>query len=304
MRRAATALIFGFGLLMVFWVYMVHTLSIVQRLAVVDVVEGRAEVLVHGRGEPAPLAVGQLVRAGDLVQTGPASAVELRWVRWAGGVRIRIDQNTRFWVTRSIVNKSTSEEEARLRVDLGKIWLRLRQTLTGKSKFEVETPTVVAAVRGTMFSVAVAGDGTSNIEVLEGEVTVAGRDGAATTLTAGSHTAIGPGQQALETHPLTAQELQEWQEQDCLIGPFLQVESPTDGVLAEEASCTVSGRAEPGSQVLVNGSTVELSERSGFSITVPLAAGVNTIVVTARDSANRETTIVRTVPRAAEVGRD
>jgi len=304
MRRAATALIFGFGLLMIFWVYMVHTLTIVQRLAVVDVVEGRAEVLVHGRGEPVPLAVGELVRAGDVVRTGPGSTVELRWVGWAGGMRIRIDQNTRFRVTRSIINKSTSEEEARLRVDFGKIWLRLRQALTGKSKFEVETPTVVAAVRGTVFSVAVAEDGTSDIEVLEGEVAVTGRDGAATTLTGGSRTAIAPGQQAAETQPLSAEELEEWQRQICMIGPFLEVGSPTDGVLLEEASCTVSGRAEPGSQVLVNGSRVELSKQWEFSVTVPLAAGVNTIVVTARDSANREAMIVRTVPRVADLGRD
>ncbi|UCC68494.1 MAG: FecR domain-containing protein [Armatimonadota bacterium] len=304
MRRAATALIFGFALLMIFWVYMMHTLTIVQRLAVVDVVEGRAEVLVHGRGDPVPLEVGRLVRAGDLVRTGPGSAVELRWVGWAGGMRIRIDHDTRFWVTRSIINKSAGEGEARLRVDLGKVWLRLRQALTGKSKFEVETPTVVAAVRGTVFSVAVTGDGTSEIEVFEGKVGIAGRDGAATTLTAGSRTAIAPGQQTVETQPLTPEELDEWQKRACLIGPFLEVASPTDGVLLDEASCAVSGRAEPGSQVFVNGSRVELSKKGEFSVTVPLAAGVNTIVVTARDAANREVTVVRTVPRVADLESD
>jgi hypothetical protein len=304
MRKAATALIFAFALLTIIWFYMTYSLVIVQRLAVVDVVDGRAEVLVHGRGDPVPLEVGELVRAGDLVRTGPASTVELRWVRWAGGMRIRIDPSTDFWVTRSITNKSTKAEEARLRVDVGKIWLRLRQALTGKSKFEVETPTVVAAVRGTAFSVAVANDGTSEIEVFEGEVAVEGRDGAATTLTAGSRTAVGAGQEAVETQPLTLEELAEWRAHASMVGPFLEVSSPADGVLVEQASCAVSGRAEPGCQVLVNGGTVDLSEQGEFSITVPLAAGVNTIVVTARDATNRETTLVLSVPRVAELRGD
>ncbi len=304
MRKAATALIFGFALLMILWYYMAYSLAIVQRLAVVDVVDGQAEVLVRGRGDPVPLEAGRLVRAGDLVRTGPASTVELRWVRWAGGMRIEIDPDTDFWVTRSIINKSTKAEEARLRVDAGRIWVRLRQALTGKSKFEVETPTVVAAVRGTAFSVAVADDGTSEIEVFEGEVAVEGRDGAATTLTARSRTAVEAGQDALETHPLTLEELAEWRAHGSIVGPFLDVGSPVDGVLVEQASCAVSGRAEPGSQVLVNGGAVDLSEQGEFSITVPLAAGVNTIVVTARDATNRETTVVLSVPRAAELQGD
>ena len=298
MRRAATALIFGFGLLMIFWVYLVHSLAIVQRVAVVDVVAGQADVLVHGKGEPVPLEVGKLVRAGDLVRTGPESSVELRWVRWAGGMRIEIGPETRFEVTRAITNTRKKTEDCRLRVDFGRIWVRVRKAITGRSKFEVETPTVVAAVRGTVFSVAVDASGVSEVQVYEGQVSVVGRDGAATTLTAGSRTAVAPRQGAAETQPLTAEEKEEWERHHCLIGPFLVVDSPTDGVLAETGSCTVSGRVERGAQVFVNTGPVELSKQGEFSLLVPLSAGINTIVVTARDPSGRENTIVRTVPRA------
>lgn len=299
MRRAATALIFGFALLMIFWVYMTHSIVIVHRLAVVDVMEGRAEVLVHGEGDPVPLAPGKLVRVGDVVRTGPASSVELRWVRWAGGMRIKIGPSTSFKVIRAIRNTSTKAEESRLHVDFGKIWVRLRKAITGRSKFEVETPTVVAAARGTVFSVAVARDGSTEIQVWEGEVAVTGRDGAATTLTKGSSTAIAPGQQAAETDPLSPEDQDEWRRHSCMIGPFLALVSPLDGVMVEEASCIVSGRAEPGARVLVNGGSVEVADEGDFSLTLPLGEGVNTIVVTARDAAGRETTILRTVPRAA-----
>ena len=127
MRQAAMLIIFLFALALVFGVYLSHSLVIVQRLAVVDVAQGKAEVLVHGRGDPTPLQVGKLVRAGDIVRTGPKSSVELRWVRWAGGMRVKIGENTRFRVIRSLLNRRTDETRARLGVDLGKIWVRLRQ---------------------------------------------------------------------------------------------------------------------------------------------------------------------------------
>jgi len=300
MRQAATLMIFLFALALIFGISLSHSLVIVQRLAVVDVAEGRAEVFVHGRGDPVPLEVGKLVRAGDVVRTGPRSSVELRWVRWAGGMRIKIGENTRFKVIRSIVNRRTKETKARLGLDLGKIWVRLREALIGRSKFEVETPTVVAAVRGTVFSVAVAKDGTSQVEVLEGEVAVARRDGATATLTGGSETCIAPGQQALETQPLTSEELEQWRTQTSMIGPFLAVSSPADEVLVEEASCTVSGRVEPGAEVFVNGRQVEVSAKAEFLLTVPLEAGPNILAVSARDAAGRETTVVRTVTRGQQ----
>jgi hypothetical protein len=297
MRRAAVVIIFGFGLLMVLWVCFVHSFWIVQRLVVVDVVEGKVEVLVHGRGDPVPLEVGELVRAGDVIRTGSGSLVELRWVRWAGGMRIKIGENTHFRVIRSITNRKTKETNARLGLDLGKIWVRVREALTGKSKFEVETPTVVAAVRGTVFSVAVAEDGTSQVEVLEGEVAVARRDGPGTILTGGSHSHFSPGQQAVETRPLAGDEMEAWMRQASLLGPFLAVNSPADGAVVTEPSCGVSGRAEPGAEVFVNGRAIEPSREAEFLTSVPLEPGPNTVAVTVRDSAGRETTLVRTVSR-------
>ena len=50
--------------------------------------------------------------------------------------------------------------------------------------------------------------------------------------------------------------------------------------------------------MFVNTGPVELSKQEEFSLLVPLSAGINTIVVTARDPSGRENTIVRTVPRA------
>lgn len=300
MRKAAFAIIFGFGLILIFGVYLSHTLFIMQRVAVVDLVEGEAEVLVRGTGDPVPLEVGELVRAGDLVQTGPGASVELRWTRWGGGTRIKVGPNTRFRVTRSIINTSTKSEESRLRVDEGRIWVRIRKALSGESKFEVETPTVVAAVRGTIFGVTVHGSGASHIEVLEGQVEVATAAGTSTILTGGSETDILPDQEALETSPLPPDDVAAWEAHTSMVGPFLVVESPADGVLIERASCAVSGRTEAGAQVFVNGDPVSVDDEHRFSVKVSLGEGMNYLVATARDAEGRETTVVHAVPRAAE----
>ena len=296
-RQAATALLFVFTLLMIFAAYMLSSMAIVQRYAVLDVVEGSAQVLVHGEGEPAPCKAGELVRVGDVLQTGPDSSVELRWLRWAGGMRLKVGPESRFTIVRAIVNKSDEREESRLRLDEGRIWIRLRKALTGRSKFEVETPTVVAAVRGTVFGVTVAEDGTSTVEVYDGHVAVAGVDGATATVTGGGHTTVRREQRGCATLPMDHAHLAQWEAQSSIVGPFLEVTSPSEGASAGADSIPVTGRTERGLDVSINGAAVEISSKGEFTQEIHLAGGTNAIVVTARDREGRETVITRTVLR-------
>lgn len=289
MRQAAVALIFMFALLIIFAVYLSYSLAIVQRVAIVDAVEGNAQLLVHGEGDPKPVEEGRLVRTGDVLITGPDSSVELRWMRWAGGMRITVGENSRFKVIKSIVNRSKDVEESRLRLDVGRIWVRLRQALTGRSKFEVETPTIVAAVRGTIFSVEVAEDGSSRVEVYEGTVAVSAEGGAAATLTSGSQVGLQPGQEETEIRPLTLDELGDWESRDSMLGPFLAIASPSDGLATSDPSVLVAGRTEPGVQVFVNGREAAVAEDGEFSHSVPLNEEATPLAVLARDAEGRET---------------
>ncbi|HUU55382.1 MAG TPA: FecR domain-containing protein [Armatimonadota bacterium] len=298
MRQAATLFIFGFALLLIFFIYLAKSLAVVQRVAVVDAIVGEAEVRVHGEGDPAPLEVGKLVRAGDIVQTGADSSVELRWVRWAGGMRIRIGPSTRFAVTRAVVNRSSEEKESRVRVEEGTIWIRLREALTGKSKFEVETPTAVAAVRGTVFRVTVARDGSSTVSVWEGMVVVSGGRGQEVVVGGGSMVALGVGEGEIAQRALSAEESEAWLAQTSIIGPFLFVEVPEEGATVEGGSCVVSGRTEPGVKVFVNEAPAAVSEKGEFSATVELSEGQYLIWVRARGTEGVETTVVREVSQA------
>jgi len=298
MRQVATLFIFGFALLLVFFIYLAKSLAVVQRVAVVDAVVGNAQVLMRGEGDPIPLEVGKLVRAGDTVQTGADSSVELRWARWAGGMRIRVGPSTQFVVTKATRNRSSDEEESRVRVEEGTVWIRLREALKGKSKFEVETPTAVAAVRGTIFKVAVASDGSSTVSVWAGMVAVSGKGRPEVIVGGGSMAALGAGEGEIAQRALSAAESKAWLEHKSIIGPFLLVESPEDGAPMGSDSCEVSGRTEPGVKVFVNDSPAEVSEEGEFSTTVTLSQGQHRLQILARGPEGAETTVVREVAQA------
>jgi hypothetical protein len=234
------------------------------------------------------------VHAGDVIRTGPDGSVELRWARWAGGMRIRIGPDTTFTVKRAVVNRSTGREESRLRVDEGSVWVRLRRALTGKSKFEVETPTAVAAVRGTIFRVTVHRDGTSEVSVWQGTVSVEAEKGGAVTVSDGASLVVG---QAIGggPQPMTEAEQEQWYEQTSVIGPFLEVDSPADGMALETTSCAVSGRTEPDCTVTAGGVAAAVSREGKFSITVELAEGEQLVEVKATAPDGSETAISRTV---------
>lgn len=80
--------------------------------------------------------------------------------------------------------------------------------------------------------------------------------------------------------------------------PSLAVESPADGSSyfgSQEQAVTVSGSAETGSSVRVNGFFVILSREGKFSYKLSLNNGENVITVAARDKAGNETHETRTV---------
>ena len=263
-----------------------------------DSLTGSAEVVKNGEGKSVALKVGQLVHAGDVIRTGADGSVELRWARWAGAMRIKVGPSTTFTVKRAVTNRSNGEEESRLRVDEGTIWVRLRKALTGKSKFEVETPTAVAAVRGTVFSVTVKGDGTSEVSVWKGVVEVAPAKGGAVTVSDGSSFAVSRAVGGAP-QPMSEAEQEQWQQQASVIGPFLAVDEPADGAALTSQLVTVSGRTEPDCTVAVNGATVPVSKEGKFSATIQLAAGAQTVEVKATAPEGSETVVARGVSVAA-----
>jgi hypothetical protein len=79
--------------------------------------------------------------------------------------------------------------------------------------------------------------------------------------------------------------------------PTLVVMYPADGYLTDQRTVNVSGRADVGSNLTINGEAVPLDDKGLFDHEVTLKMGRQTIDVVATDQASNEATVSMTVER-------
>jgi hypothetical protein len=187
MRLGSLALLLGLVALTLLIFGSIETLRIAPLVAKVTEVKGDVVAVLPpklGRKETVerPLKVGSLVLAGTTVKTGKDSFVILRWV---DEVEMRIGPNTQLKVTRSSFNRATKALDALFRLDLGVVFVNLKRKLPARSRLELETPAITAAVRGTAYRVEVKPDGETRLEVEHGFVSVRTVKGQEIQLTAG-----------------------------------------------------------------------------------------------------------------------
>jgi len=290
MYRSAVILVVTVVLAVLVWLVFAQVLTVVDLLAVVDERVGPAQVL---HGETASAArLGALVRAGDRIRTGVGAHVG---VHWADGSRIEVGPESELVIQRCRLNKLRKTRSSHFRLNLGEIWLRLRGTLNRGSKFEVETPTIVAAVRGTIFGVKVLHDGTTQLEVYEGQVDILG-DHASQAVEAG---AVGQcatvGKAGFVTQTMSESETERWRAKEYIVGPLLAVDEPACDSTTSVALVPVSGRTEQLAAVTVNGERVSVKRnRETFRTRARLTQGPNLITVMATFGRMR-TTVTRRV---------
>ena len=126
--------------------------------------EGRVEI---GKSGPHPLrrlaAVPFGLEDGDLVATRRDGRAQ---IRFEDGSLVDLGGNAHFIMTRATPSRIS------LFLDLGKLWTKVSKR--PERRFEVNTPSCVAAVRGTQFSVEVLDAGRARVDVMEGLVAVQG----------------------------------------------------------------------------------------------------------------------------------
>ena len=169
MRKAAFAIIIGFSFLAALALLLTQSVAVMQRIAHVSNVSGdvKVKLVAHEADAARPIGDKRLVQAGDKLITGPDGRVTLNWI--GDGTRIRVEPNTELTIQKCQAVRRGAEL-AMFRLDLGKIWIRVLRMLSQQDKFEIQTPTATAGVRGTIFSVDVTADGTTAVQVYEGQV--------------------------------------------------------------------------------------------------------------------------------------
>ncbi len=135
--------------------------------AVVTSLYGSVQVR-HGTAGYTTAKLNEALRSGDAIKTGADSRAELGL---GNGGYVRMDENSQLLLTHIQSDGTTSFQAL-----LGGIWGTLENALTGNSRFEVNMPSAVASVKGTVFRCEVDEDGASETFVYEGEVDVTAGD--------------------------------------------------------------------------------------------------------------------------------
>lgn len=128
-------------------------------------VSGQVMVLSGRDSSKRPLTVGTLVRVGDeLISHSGSATIEL-----ADGSVVRLSPNSRLAFNRLTRYGKSGMVDTRLRLNKGELETQVRPFVEDGSRFEIETPSAVAAVRGTMFTLKTSPTGT-DLRVTDGRV--------------------------------------------------------------------------------------------------------------------------------------
>lgn len=155
-------------------------------------VVGTASLIRATDQTPVPLAGGEVVHLGDRLRTGAGTSVA---VKLADASEITLHENSVMLFDHLSAYGDTGMVDTRLRLNRGRSDARVKPATGPGSRFEIQTPSAISAVRGTRYRTSVAERDTtaSGIEVLEGAVLVKG-SARGRLVRAGFGTRVGTGE--------------------------------------------------------------------------------------------------------------
>jgi hypothetical protein len=273
MRRPTLLIFINAMILIVVFTLLTQSLVIVQRIAKADKVSGTVEVRRANKGEWKELAQSGLIKTGDVVRTGLNSSAEFKW---ADGTRWKLMPSSEIVVKKSTYNMVKKADQSQLALNSGKVFVRIIKTLQPASQFEVETPTAVAAVRGTIFSVEVK-NGKTQVAVFKGSVKVTSDDGERLeeeVITPGTTTACEvAGDLQKEKSNSSAGE---FRKHSTIVEPALEASLKT----MQDGDLLVSGSTESGNLLTINNKKVRVLGNGAFRHQFPGKTTSKIIVVT------------------------
>ena len=135
---------------------------------IVTFVKGDASIKLTGTQEWKKLGLNDTITQGDRIRTGAVGAVE---ITFENDFSIFLRPDTTLEIT-AARKKSAVYLLYKLFLDIGKTISKIKQSTGKETRFEIQTPSAVAAARGTEFRTGVDTDITTRLEVLAGKVNV------------------------------------------------------------------------------------------------------------------------------------
>ncbi|MBQ0783460.1 MAG: FecR domain-containing protein [Amphritea sp.] len=142
--------------------------------AEISEIRGKAELLRAADNSVQPLKEGSQIQLGDRVRSGADTTLA---IRFADNTVLTLYSDSLIRFDHLSAHGTTGMVDSRLHLLKGRMDTRVTPASGPGSRFEIETPSAISAVRGTEYRATVADEGKlSNIEVIHGKVVVRGAD--------------------------------------------------------------------------------------------------------------------------------
>ena len=196
--------------------------------------------------------VGDRLRApGEGVATGSNSSAKLRADSGIGTIDVAENSNLQVKSLRTLRNGAKTTD---LATNRGRNRVRVRSFRNPASRFTIQTPTGIAGVRGTDFTVIVAPSGETRVFTASGEVEVTAQF-QTRRLTDGSYTVIAPGKPPTEAGSFSSS----------LLVSLQLLPAPDEGKVR------LKGKVNPINSVFLDNQAIDLSPTGEFELIATIA---------------------------------
>jgi ferric-dicitrate binding protein FerR (iron transport regulator) len=153
-------------------------------------ISGTVTVLLEDSIAWTEAEINTQLRAGDRIRTTDNSSAIITFFE---GSVIELESNTEVGITELIIEVGPKSTTISLEQVIGTTINRVQKLVDTASSYEIETPSAVAAVRGTEYEVVVRSDSTTTVIVTEGNVSVTAQ-GVSVLVSDNEQTTVLPGE--------------------------------------------------------------------------------------------------------------
>jgi len=135
---------------------------------VVTYVEGDVWMFPKGASAKQQCNPNTIVNPGDVIRTGANGRAELIINR---ETVVRIKENTKL-VVEAFRDNEKNTGKTQIGFSVGSVWAKMKKFKDKISRFDLELPTAIAGVHGTVYEATIGNDSSSEVKVFAGEVAV------------------------------------------------------------------------------------------------------------------------------------